>query len=160
MAEVASAGTSLANYSTSIACTRNGGPGPSGNGTPQLTVTVDAGDQLDCTLTNRHKAQVTLTKDLVPSSDPGRFDLKLISNTQVKLVKASAADGDFGSIQVAPGTWTVSESAVSGTNLADYSSSIACTLNGNPGPSGSGTSLPVTLAPADVLACTITNNRN
>jgi FG-GAP repeat/Prealbumin-like fold domain len=153
-------GTSLSNYATSIACTLNGGPGPSANGTTQLSVNLAPGDQLACTLSNRRKAQVTLIKHLIPSADPGRFDLKLTSNSQVKLVKTSAGDGDSGSIQVAPGTWTVVESAASGTNLSDYSSSIACTLNGSPGPSGSGTSLPVTLAPADVLACTITNNRN
>jgi hypothetical protein len=159
VAESAAAGTTLSTYATSIACTRNGNPGPSADGTTQLDVTVAVGDVLVCTLTNRHKAQVTLTKHLVPSSDPGRFDLKLSSSSQVKLVKTSAGDGDSGSVQVAPGTWTVLESAASGTTLSDYTSSIACTRNGNPGPSGSGTSLQVTLAPSDVLACTITNQR-
>ena len=120
-----------------------------------------AGDEAVCTITNKRKAQVTLTKHLVPASDPGRFDLKLSSNTSnlVRVVKSSAGDGDSGSIQVAPGTWTVLESAASGTSLSDYTSSIACTRNGNPGPSGSGASLKVTLSPNDALACTITNQR-
>ena len=95
----------------------------------------------------------------MPSSDPGRFDLKLTSSNGVRVVRTSAGDGDSGTIQLAPGTWTVVESAASGTNLSDYASSIACTRNGGSGPSGTGSSLQVTLAPADVLVCTLTNQR-
>jgi FG-GAP repeat/Prealbumin-like fold domain len=159
--ESAAAGTSLSDYSTSIACTINGNPGPSAHGTTQLDVTVATGDQAVCTITNKRKAQVTLTKHLVPASDPGRFDLKLSSNTSnlVRVVKSSAGDGDSGSIQVAPGSWTVLESPATGTSLSDYTSSIVCTRNGNPGPSGNGASLPLTLSPADVLVCTFTNQR-
>jgi hypothetical protein len=160
VAESAVPGTSLSDYAPSIACTLNGNPGPSASGTPQLDVTVAVGDRLACTITNKRKAQVTLTKRLVPSSDPGRFDLKLSSSSQTKVVKTSAGDGDSGVILVAPGAWTVTESAAAGTSLSDYSSSIACTRNGNPGPSGNGRSLNVTLAANDVLACTITNRRN
>jgi hypothetical protein len=104
---------------------------------------------------------VTLTKHLLPTGDPGRFDLKLTSTTGlVRVATPGAGDGDSGTIQVAPGTWTVLENAASGTSLTDYTSSIACTRNGNPNPSGNGTSLQLTLSPADVLACTITNQRN
>ncbi len=159
MSESAAAGTSLDDYATSIACTVNGNPGPSASGTTHLDVTVVEADVVKCTLTNKRKAQVTLTKHLVPASDPGRFDLKLSSGSQVTVVKTSAGDGDSGSVQVAPGTWTVLESAASGTNLSDYRSSIACTRNGSPGPSGNGSSLQLTLSPADVLVCTITNQR-
>jgi len=60
---------------------------------------------------------------------------------------------------VAPGAWTVLESAATGTSLSDYTSSIVCTRNGGSGPSGNGPSLQLTLTPADVLACTITNQR-
>ena len=159
MSESAVSGTTLSDYATSIACTLNGNPGPSADGTTQLDVTVAVGDRLACTLTNRRKAQVTLTKHLVPASDPGRFDLKLTSSTAFAWSGRARGDGDSGTIQVAPGTWTVVESAASGTSLSDYTSSIACTRNGNPGPSGNGTSLQVMLAPADVLVCTLTNQR-
>jgi hypothetical protein len=159
VAEGAAPGTSLSDYATAIACTLNGSPGPSASGTTQLDVTVAVGDVLTCTITNKHKVQVTLLKHLVPSSDPGRFDLKLSSSTQVKVVKAGAGDGDSGSVQVAPGTWTVQESAAPGTSLSDYTSSIACTRNGNAGPSGNAASLPLTLAASDVVVCTITNRR-
>jgi FG-GAP repeat/Prealbumin-like fold domain len=159
VSESGAAGTSLADYATSIACTVNGNPGPSASGTTHLDVTVVEADVVKCTLTNKRKAQVTLTKHLVPASDPGRFDLKLTSGTLTRVVKTGAGDGDSGSIQVAPGTWTVLESAAAGTTLSDYTSSIACTRNGNPGPSGNLTSLKLTLSPADVLVCTITNQR-
>ena len=159
VSESAAAGTSLDDYASSIACTVNGNPGPSASGTTHLDVTVVEADIVKCALTNKRKAQVTLTKHLVPASDPGRFDLKLSSSSQVKVVKTGAGDGDSGSVQAAPGTWTVLESAASGTNLSDYGGSIACARNGSPGPSGNGTSLQLTLAPADVLVCTITNQR-
>jgi len=159
VAESASAGTSLSDYATALACTLNGNPGPSAQGTTQLDVTVAVGDQVACTFTNRRKAQVTLTKHLVPTSDPGRFDLKLTSSTLVRVVRTGAGEGDSGTIQVAPGTWTVGENPVTGTSLSDYASSIACTRNGGAGPSGNGPSLQVTLSAADVLVCTITNQR-
>src|SRR5207249_1420710 len=87
--------------------------------------------------------------------DPGTFDLKVGST----VVKAAAGDGGAGTIKVVPGSYTVSEVAAfdSGTELANYVSSVSCTLNGNPGPAGNGTSLGVTVAAADVLACTIRN---
>ena len=159
VSESAAAGTSLDDYAASIACTVNGSPGPSASGTTQLDVTVVEADVVKCALTNKRKAQVTLRKHLVPVSDPGRFDLKLSSSSQVKVVKTSAGDGDSGSVQAAPGTWTVVESAASGASLSDYTSSIACTRNGNSGPSGNSSSLQLTLSPADVLVCTITNQR-
>ena len=71
------------NYGTAISCTLNGGPGPSANGTRKLQVTVKVDDVLDCTLTNRRKATITLTKHLLPAADPGRFDLK-VARTVVK----------------------------------------------------------------------------
>jgi hypothetical protein len=155
VSESAAAGTNLSNYSTSIACTLNGNPGPSADGTSQLDLTVADGDQAACTMTNRRKATIRLTKHLVPSSDPGRFDLK-VGGT---VVKAGAGEGDSGSIQVGVGTYTLSEVAAAGTTLSDYVSSIACTLNGSSGPSGKGKSVQVAVSWGDVLACTITNQR-
>ncbi len=153
--ESAAGGTTLSNYATSIACTVNGNPGPSANGTTQLTIMVAAGDQIACTLTNKRKATVTLTKHLLPAGDPGRFDLRVGG----KVVKASAGNGDSGSTTAGAAMYTLSEVAAAGTNLADYSSSIACTRNGNPGPSGNGASLNVNVSWGDVLACTVTNQR-
>ena len=153
--ENGASGANLSDYSTSIACTVNGNPGPSANGTTQLNVTVALGDRVACTLTNRRKAQITVAKHLAPSSDPGRFDLK-IGGT---VVKPGAGDGDLGFRQVGAGTYAVAEAAATGTILGNYTSSIACTKNGSPGPSGNGTSLNVNVSWGDVLVCTITNLR-
>ena len=153
--ESAAGGGDLSNYSTSIACTLNGSPGPSADGTAQLTVTLAVHDKLACTLTNRRKATITVTKHLVPSSDAGRFDLKVGG----AVVAASAGDGGSGWKQLGAGTYAVAEVAAAGTSLSAYTSSIACTLNAGPGPSGNGTKLNVNVTWGDVLVCTITNQR-
>jgi FG-GAP repeat/Prealbumin-like fold domain len=162
VSESASAGTRLSDYSTSIACTINGNSGPAADGTTHLDVTIAAGDTDACTITNRRKAQVTLIKHLVPSTDPGRFDLKIAGTKWDRagtVVKAGAGEGDSGGMQVAAGGYVLSELASPGTNLSDYTSSIACTRNGNPGPSASKTSISLQVAPGDVLACTFTNQQ-
>ena len=153
VSESAAAGTTLSSYSTSIACTINGNPGPTAEGTTQVDVTVAEGDQATCTITNRRKAKITLTKHLVPANDPGRFDLRVGST----VVKAAAGEGGSGSTQVGAGTYALSEVAATGSDPFGYASSIACTLNGTAGPSGSGTSLNVAVTWGDVLACTLTN---
>jgi len=94
-------------------------------------------------------------KDLIPASDPGRFDLKVGST----VVKAAAGDKDSGSTRVKPGTYTVREIAAIG-QLSDYTISIACKKNGAPDVSGPGPSISVTVAAADIEFCTITNTRN
>ena len=94
--ESAAGGGDLSNYSTSIACTLNGSPTPSVRGRDGScpTVTLAVHDKLACTLTNRRKATITVTKHSpVPSSDTrGRFDLKVGG----AVVAASAGDGGVG----------------------------------------------------------------
>src|SRR4029079_9397408 len=60
---------------------------------------------------NQPGAVITLTKSLVPASDSGRFNLKVGS----RVVKAGAGNSDSGSIRVAAGSYTVTESAVPGS---------------------------------------------
>ena len=68
--------------------------------------------------------QVTVVKQLVPATDPGRFDLAVAATT----VAADAGNGQSGSTPVLDGaTPTVSEAASSGTTLGDYDSAISCT---------------------------------
>src|SRR5581483_9251591 len=138
--ETAATGSLLSDYVSSIACRKNGAADVSGAGT-SITVTVAQGDGETCTITNRRKATVTLRKSLAPTSDAGRFTLKVGSTA----VATAIGDGGSGSRAVPPGTYLVKEVAAAGS-LADYASSIACTLNGGAGPSGAGTSLQVTLA--------------
>ena len=150
-------GTDLTKYDKSIACVTNGQASESGNGASLGGVTVDSNDTVVCTITNtRRKGSVTVVKDLVPSTDSGRFDLKVDAD----VVKAAAGDGDQGSKDVAPGDYTVSEDGANGTDLALYTKSIACTTNGQASESGDGASLGgVSVDSNDTVVCTITNTR-
>lgn len=58
--------------------------------------------------------------------------------------------------------YTFTETGASGANLANYSTTYACTntLSGGQTPSGSGTTFNVTAVAGDDLTCTFTNTRN
>jgi parallel beta-helix repeat protein len=106
-----------------------------------------------CTITNDDiQPIVTVTKDLVPAADPGRFNL-LIDGTQYATNVGD--NGTTGPIGIDAGSRTVSETGgtVPPTNLANYTSSINCGAKG----SGSGTSLSINLNPGDVVTCVISN---
>ena len=108
-----------------------------------------------CTITNtRREGSITVIKDLVPSTDDGTFDL-LVDDT---VVKAAAGDGDQGSKDVAPGTYSASENGAGGTALADYDSSVACEKNGQAYKDAAGTSIAgLEVDSNDTVVCTITN---
>jgi uncharacterized repeat protein (TIGR01451 family) len=71
---------------------------------------------------NFKAARLIVRKELEPSSDPGRFNI-LLDGT---IVVAGAGDGASRTLAVRPGVHTVSETAVAGTNPADYLSSVDC----------------------------------
>jgi hypothetical protein len=100
---------------------------------------------------NYTQPKITVIKKLVPANDTGRFDLKVDST----VVKAAAGDGGSGSTLVNPGAHLVSETAASGTDLADYSASISCNT------ATSRTYGPGWVHPqsGDEVTCTITNTR-
>jgi uncharacterized repeat protein (TIGR01451 family) len=72
---------------------------------------------------NWRPARLTLKKQLDPPSDPGRFDLSAGSS---RLTVPAAGDGDRRTFSVRPGTYTVTETPVNGTDAADYVSSVSC----------------------------------
>src|SRR5205085_348909 len=90
--------------------------------------TALVGQHYTCTVTNTRKTgTIRVVKDLIPSADPGRFDLRVDGN----VVRADAGDGDgSGAVTVNTGTHTVSEVAGSVGDVNDYASSIACTPGG------------------------------
>jgi len=95
-------------------------------------------------------ASLVVRKALIPSSDPGRFNL-LIDGV---VAGAGGNVGDNGStdvVYVAPGSHTVGETASFGTNLSDYTSVISgdCATNGT-----------ITLALGETKECTITNTNS
>jgi hypothetical protein len=93
-------------------------------------------------------------KTLIPSTDPGRFNLQIDGTTHASSV------GDGGGtpvVDVTSGMHSVGETACDcTTSLSDYTSSIDCT-NGNMG-EGSGP-LAVNVASGESVVCTITNTR-
>jgi hypothetical protein len=100
------------------------------------------------------KGTIVVCKALVPSTDYGRFDLKVDST----VVKYSAGNGDCGSGQFNTGMHTVSESGASGTNLGNYYSSVDCvsTYQHQDPP---GTSIYVNLHSGETITCKFTNKR-
>ncbi len=97
-------------------------------------------------------ATITVTKKLVPSYDPGRFNLLVDGTTYAHNV---GDNGTTGQVTVAPGTHVVSETAGTNANLGNYVPRITC----SDGSAGYGTSLSVSTTAGENLACTITNTR-
>ena len=109
-------------------------------------------------------AVLSLVKIVQPAGDPGLFNLSI---SQGATVLASATDvgnnGSTGTVVTTPGdSYDLAEAAGTGTTLAPYVSTWACTdQNGTSVSAGSGTSFAVT-APAlsstpTTITCRITN---
>jgi len=104
---------------------------------------------------------VQLVKDIVPNSDTGKFNLSV---TPSGGSAATATDvGDGGSVtksSITAGTVvTLAESAGTGTNLANYTPSLAC-VNSATGASVPVTSNQITMPnPPIGIVCTYTNTR-
>jgi hypothetical protein len=71
---------------------------------------------------NYQGAELVVRKELEPTTDPGRFDLLANGVTVVP----AAGEGANRSLIVPPGSYTVSEVAVPGTNPLDYRSFVEC----------------------------------
>jgi len=136
VSETAGSGTELSSYDSIIGgdCAANGG------------ITLAVGEDKVCTVTNRRKPTLTVTKVCEPVSDDGLFNL-LIDGTGST---DTACGGSHGPVEIAAGDHTVSETAGAGAALSDYISVIGgdCAVNGI-----------VSLAPGDNKTCTITNTR-
>jgi hypothetical protein len=104
---------------------------------------------------NRCTASLELRKVTVPANDPGTFDLR-INRASVVIGPNGTTTGP---LTVGVGEGTVSETAGPGTSLADYSSRVDCTRNGQPAVSVVGTKVDGAVANGDVVVCTFTNTR-
>jgi len=129
----------LTDYTTVISgdCAANG------------TVTLAAGDNKVCTITNTRVPRLTVNKVVVPSNDTGKFNLQIDGSTAGTGANVSNG-GTTGAVQVTVAQHTVSETAGTGTVLTNYTTVISgdCAANGT-----------VTLAAGDNKVCTITNTR-
>ena len=171
VSEKAVGGAKLDDYTTSISCRDGNGSGAevaSGGADADLDVTVAAGADVVCTITNTKKTQATgkleVRKELEPSSDPGRFNLFIKQGGTT--IDSESNEGDGGSTgerAVAPGTYEVSETAVDGTKLSDYTTSISCKDGNGTGTEikqgGADGDLDVAVAAAADVVCMITNTR-
>src|SRR6185436_7155357 len=154
--EGAGTGTTLSDYASSIACTGDSDASSSNTG-PLSLGDLAAGDVVDCTITNKRKPSVRVTKDLYPSADAGKFDLKVNGATE----KANAVDGDSTPYVTVPidSTPTVGEGAATGTDLADYEASIQCSGASTASSTDAGPLSVGQLGVGDKVECTITNKR-
>jgi hypothetical protein len=117
---------------------------------PDGTITVAAGEQAICLITNVRKgtpyAELAVDKICIPPHDGGHFNLTIDGQTSPD----RPCGHRFGPVVVSPGAHRVSESAGTGTSLSDYTTSIG----GGCAPDGS-----VTLSAGQSVTCTITNVR-
>jgi hypothetical protein len=132
VAESGASGTNVAGYKVTFGgdCDSNGVVALGSPGAKVCTITVLAPPRLD------------LEEVVVPDKDPGQFDL---------FIDGKMATG--GALTV--GSHTVSETAQSGTNLADY----VISLGGDCVQSGTSPSGTVSLALGDSKTCSFANKR-
>jgi hypothetical protein len=134
----------------------NGGGGGGGGGSLGTPTGFSASASGNGSVTITHGATtLEVLKSLSPTSDPGRFDLKINGTT----FKAGAANGDTTQQQVvlpSPASNAVGETGVTGTFLPAFDSAIACSSGDSatgPGP------LNVNVGAGQSVLCTITNTR-
>ncbi len=168
--ETAGTSTSLDDYQKSIVCKDNNGTGATvasvgpDNAGP-LTVNVTNGADIVCTITNTREAgKLEVKKSLVPSGDPGLFNLQIDGTTDPDAANVGN-NGSTGEQTVNPGNHTVGETAGTSTSLGDYQKSIVCKAGNGSGSTVAQTSgddggpLTVPVASNDDIVCTITNTR-
>jgi hypothetical protein len=97
-------------------------------------------------------------KVLVPSDDPGRFDLRIDGKSEAAGV---GNNGSTGEETVKAGKHAVSETAAAGSSLDAYTTAISCSdANGKVlATGGADADLDVEVAAAAHVTCTITNTR-
>jgi LPXTG-site transpeptidase (sortase) family protein len=162
ISETLGAGNS-GSYTTGLTCVDNNGAltYTAGALSGSLTITsADANGSITCTFTNTISVSpvysVTISKDLVPNTDAGRFDLKVqVDSNPAVTVSTAAGDGDSGSLGgISSGsTIEVTETAVSPADAANYDTTLVCQPD-------SGVPSVITgpfAMPADNVTCTFTN---
>ena len=157
-AEAPGANTNLSDYVSTYTCVDTNGKAqnlPTNAAyTGSFSVPVDTGQDIVCTITNARTPQLKVNKVLAPASDPGKFNLTIDGSTAGTGGNVGN-DGTTGFVNVTAGQHSVGETAVAGTSLSNYDSTISCSVNGGAPTNGSS----ITLANAQTGVCTITNNR-
>ncbi|MEG0112461.1 MAG: hypothetical protein RR749_08730, partial [Comamonas sp.] len=165
LSEVAAGTTNLARYTTTYACTNATAGGTSvapGTGT-SVNVIPKAGDAITCTFSNTPIApRLTLAKTIVSralASD--QFTIAINNGGPSAFTTGTAATATTATYTATAGTsYTLSEAAAAGANLARYTSSYSCTNAGVAGtvmPSGTGTSFNLAPQAGDNISCSFSN---
>jgi len=146
--ETGAGGTLLSNYTSSISCSN----GASGTGT-SLVISLFTGQNIVCTITNTRKATLKVDKICVPTTDPGRFNLR-VDGANWGTGANAACGGTTGAVTVSTGLHTISETGgtdgTTTTVLANYDKVIGgdCAADGT-----------ITISSGQNAVCTITNSR-
>jgi uncharacterized repeat protein (TIGR01451 family) len=148
ISESAGTNTLLSTYTTSIECRDLNGTGSiiASSTTTSVNVFLNDQDDVVCRITNElQKGTLTVNKTIDPIDDGGKFNLLIGATTYASDI---GHNGSTGAIELQAGSYIVSETAGTGTNLNDYDSVIGgdCDFQGN-----------VTLAAGENKTCTITN---
>ena len=85
---------------------------------------ISAGNFLDGVTFGAARCSVTLSKELVPAADPGRFDLVLGDEVIVPAVGDGGGTGEPAPVVL--GAVRVSERAAAGADLDEYASAVRC----------------------------------
>jgi hypothetical protein len=119
------------------------------DGSAPSAIGLASGETVTCTFTNtRTTGQIKVVKKLLPSNDPGTFDLS-VNGTKV----ASGGDGATATVTVPTGGGhSVAEA---GATLSKYDSTLSCT----DGSTGTTSATGVEVTAGQTTVCTFTNTR-
>ena len=138
--ELAGAGTSLANYASSVSCDS----GKGGAAATSHSFSVDFGDQVTCTITNTRKGTIVVEKQTLPDGSTQQFSFTPSYGAAFQL-----SDGQQNtSAPLAPGSYSVSESVPAGWSLT------SATCDDGSSPSS------IALGAGETVKCTFTNSKD
>lgn len=137
-------------------------------GTGVVTIDLDAGEDITCTYTNSKQAIVRLQKSLPDGrfNATDQFTLGIAgAGAPAPVTTGGSGNTTTGTVTVGAatlgGTYTLSESAAAGAELANYATTYSCinAAAGGQTPAGSGTIFSATPAAGDDLTCSFINTR-
>ena len=114
----------------------------------------------DCIVFKPNSGKLEVIKSLSPNTDTGKFNLQVDGTTYASNV---GDGGDTGQQVVSVASHTIGETAVTGTDLTNYSSSVECKdVHGTGSVITTTGANPWTLnvADGDDILCVVTNTRN
>ncbi len=115
-------------------------------------------DPSDCVIISANAGNLVINKDVVPDDAATNWVMTVTGNTP--FTTTLTGDDTTGLETVMPGTYTITETAGANTSLADYTTTWACTADGVPTISGSGTSITgVSMVKGSVVVCSFTNTK-